>query len=200
LAVAEGVVTADGRPLDLEESRDKIDRDFAAAMAEPAGDEKAPPKRPEKALTEPPADKPRVTGKRGRPPKAESAPKAAAPVASHADRVQAVQGLVQLAAVGCMAVGQRMPDPVPFQADAVVLSENSASLGEAVALTCDADARLAALVDKIAVAGPYAALVTAVFSVGMQLVRNHGVPVPGTADPKEIVKAATEVSAPANAG
>jgi hypothetical protein len=200
--MAEGVVTSDGKLLDLDAARERIDRDFATAMAEPTGEEKAPPKRAPREPVEPPEDKPRVTrtGKRvGRPPGSASSaakpPKAAAPVVTHGDRVQAVQGLVQLVAVGCVMVSQRVPDPVPFQADAATLAGNSEQLGEAVAVTCDQDERLAALVDKIAVAGPYAALITAVFGVGMQVARNHGVPVPGTVDPKELVDSLSEAKA-----
>lgn len=198
----EGLFSADGKPIAADAAAPSSAPDtqpFYHAMAAPPGDEKAPPKRAKRESTDSPAprtDKPRVTntGKKT----ADTSKKTAKPAASHAERVQAVQGLVQLGAAGCLLVSQRVPNPVPLQADSAVLAGSSEALAEAVANTADQDERFAAMVDRLAVAGPYGALITGTFAIGMQVARNHGVNLPGTQDPADIV-AAQEVSVPAAA-
>lgn len=192
--MAEGIFTSDGKPVDVEAVKAGADVDFSAAMAAPVvGDEKTLPKRPVRDAEAPSKDKPR-TVKRGRPVGSTSKPKPAEatprPLATRQERRDAIAGVVQLGAAGCMLVGQRAPDPVPFAADAVVLSANAAPLAEAVADVCEKDAKFAAVVDKIAIAGPYGALITVTFALGSQIARNHGVGMPGTTDPRDIVKAA----------
>jgi hypothetical protein len=193
--MAEGIVTPDGTPVDIDPAEaDKIEQTFAKAMGDPdPGQEKAPPRRAEKPQGGSGGqDKPRVKRGPRQAPQGSTGPKKTAPVVSRADRVNAVKGLVQLSATGCVLASSRVKNPVPFQADAVVLVANSDQLAEAVADTAANDARFAALVDKIATAGPYASLVTVTFAIGAQMARNHGVPIPGMADPGDIVKSATE--------
>jgi hypothetical protein len=192
--MAEGVFTADGKPVDLDAEREDIDREFARAMAEPPGEEKAPPKRGPKAEPGPSEEKPRVDKeppkRRGRPPGSGKAQAQPAAAASRIDRVQAVQGLIQLAAAGCLMASGRAKNPVPLKADAITLAGNSEGLATAVADAAEQDEKLARLVDKIAVAGPYGALIVVAFGVGSQLARNHGIQMPGTADPADLVKQA----------
>lgn len=191
----EGIVTPDGTPVDIDPAEaEKIEQTFAKAMSDPdPAKEKAPPRRAQRTQAASNAtDKPRVRRGPGRPPKADTAAKKETPVVSRADRVTAVKGLVQLTSTGLVIASNRVKNPVPYQADAVVLSSNADPLADAIADAADQDARIAALIDKVASAGPYAALVTVTIGIGLQVARNHGAPIPGTHAPEDIVKAATE--------
>lgn len=187
--MAEGILTPDGKPAGVDlTAPDEVERDFARAMSEPAGDEKAPPRRAQKPQ-EPPGDgeKPRVRRSPGRPPKtATEAQKAKSEGLSHEVRRQGIEGLVQLSAGACLLV-ERGTGQKAFRADAITLASNAGELGEAIAATADADDRFARVVDKICSAGPYSALISVMFSVGSQIARNHGAPVPGTTSPEDLI-------------
>lgn len=191
--MAEGVITADGRPLDVDAAKQEAERGFAAAMAAPAGEDKAPPKRAERQDREPPgSEKPRVDRKpRGRPPKAASEAARAVAALSRDERVLGVKGLVQLGAGLCL-VGERITKQRAFRADAITLASSADDLAQAVAGTAEHDPRLAAIVDRICAAGPYAALIQVGFQVGMQLAANHGAPMPGATPPEELIRLAEE--------
>jgi hypothetical protein len=186
ISMPEGVVTPDGKPVDADPAAE-TEQAFARAMSEPQGDDKAPPKRAERK-PEPSSERPRVKRSPARP-RASQKPSEPVPGLSKAERVEGVKGLVQLGAVGVSLVGQRVPEPqkTAFLADAVTLSVSSDQLAEAVADTCDKDPRLARVIDRVCSAGPYGALVIAAFTVGKQIARNHGVNMPGTHAPEDLV-------------
>ena len=187
--MAEGIVTPDGQPVDVDiAATEKINQEFARTMSEPAGDDKAPPRRAERAAkAEGSGDAPRVKRGPGRPSKASSEPsKAKITGLSHDARKQGVQGIVQLAAGACLLAERGTGQPA-FKADAITLASSAEDLGEAIAATCDSDERMARVVDKLCAAGPYSALITVMFSVGSQIARNHGAAVPGTQAPEDLI-------------
>lgn len=188
----EGVVTPDGKPVNVDPAAaENIERDFARAMSEPAGDDKAPPKRAERKPEAAGAgDAPRVKRGPGRPRKDATEPQKAKPAGlSREVRAQGVQGMVQLGAGACLLV-ERATGQEAFRADAITLASAAEEIGSAVAGVCDQDERFARVVDRICAAGPYSALITVMFSVGSQVARNHGAQVPGTHDPAELIEMA----------
>jgi hypothetical protein len=115
------------------------------------------------------ADKPRTT------PMPAATPTPPSPELDAA-RTDGIKGLVQIGAVLALALDSRTPESnVAFRADAVTLAGSADAIAEAVTETARHNASFAAAVDKVTAAGPYAALVTVTFGVGMQLARNHGV-------------------------
>ncbi len=186
--MAEGVQTPDGKPVEVTPANaDQVERDFARAMTEPAGDDKAPPRRTERAQ-EARREAPRV--KRGRKPADASAGKPEPSKGlSRSARVEGVKGIVQVVAAGCVFASTRVKNPVPLAADGLVLADGAGSFAEATAEVCEHDPRMAALVDRVASAGPYGALITVGFQLGSQIARNHGLPVPGTTAPEDLIKA-----------
>jgi hypothetical protein len=187
--MAEGIETSDGKPLDLDPAVE-AEQNFARAMATPPdSDDKAPPKRGQRqSKPSGDADKPRVARSPGRPSK--DAAKAVAGL-SHEVRKQGMSGLAQLGAGLCAIVGNTSGQ-LAYKADAIVLASNADGIGEACAATADQDARFAAVVDKLCAAGPYAALIGVMVGVGTQVARNHGVDMPGTMAPEDILKAAEQ--------
>lgn len=184
----EGVETSDGKPLDLDAV--KAEQDFSRVMSTPPdSDDKAPPKRRERAA-KPSGDteKPRVGRSPGRPSK--DAARAVAGL-SHEVRKQGMTGLAQLGAGLCAVVGNTTGQ-VSFKADAITLASNADDIGEACAATADQDERFARVVDKLCAAGPYAALIGVMVGVGSQIARNHGLDMPGTQPPEQLIQAAVE--------
>jgi hypothetical protein len=184
--VAEGIETPEGVSLDLDAAA-KADQDFARAMSTPPdSDQKAPPKRADKAArASDAADKPRVARSPGRPSKAA----AAAPGLSHEDRAKGMAGFTQLGA-GLLALAGRAKQSVALKADAITVASNADEIGKAVADTADQDERFAAVVDKLCSAGPYAALISVMVGVGSQCARNHGLDIPGTVPPEKLLEMA----------
>jgi hypothetical protein len=188
--MSEGIQTPEGKPVDLDiEAAAETEKAFARAMTEPAGDEKAPPKRgpgrPPKTSDD--GEKPRVRRGPGRPPKAATEAAKPKPAGlSHEVRKQGVMGMVQLSAAGCM-LAERATGQKAFRADAITLASSADELGEALAATADQDERFARVIDKICAVGPYSALVGVVFSVGSQIARNHGAQLPGTHAPEDLI-------------
>lgn len=185
----EGIVTPEGQPVAVDPAAaDTTERDFAKAMSDPdPGQEKAPPRRAErKPAASPAGEKARVTRGPGRPPKAAGKAGEAKTGLSHEARKAGIQGVVQLGAGLCL-LAERGTGQKAYKADAITLASSAGDLGEAIAATCDADERFARVVDKVCAAGPYSALISAVFSVGSQIARNHGAAVPGTHDPDELI-------------
>jgi hypothetical protein len=197
----EGVLTAEGKPLDLDAAKAATEREFAAAMAAPAGDDKAPPRRAPRP-TAPEDEKPRV--KRGRPPGSgtkQAKDQRQSPAAlSRDEKVRGIAGLVQLGAGGCL-VAERATGSTSFRADAITLASSAGDIAEAVVQTAEVDERFARVVDKVCSVGPYGALIQVAFTVGMQIARNHGAQIPGTQDPSDLIQMAeqSEVSVPAAA-
>lgn len=188
--MAEGIETQDGTPLDLDAAV-KAEQDFNRAMSTPAdSDDKAPPKRGQRGPARPSgdSDKPRVGRSPGRPSK--DAAKAVAGL-SHEIRKQGMTGLAQLGAGLCAIVGNTTGQ-LAYKADAITLASNAGEIGEACAATADQDERFARVIDKLCAAGPYAALIGVMVGVGTQVARNHGVDMPGTVAPEDILKAAEQ--------
>lgn len=169
----------------------------------------APPKKVE--LTEVPPDKsdpgytPNTEEKpkprRGRPPKDtrarttnDKAPAKKSPTVAaqtDAERKAGIQGLVQIGAGICMVLDQRTPESdVSFKADGYVLANSSEQIADACVETAKSNPAFGAAIDKVTKAGPYAALVGVMMSVGVQIAANHGVQAAkmmGGHDPKEYV-------------
>lgn len=147
------------------------------------------PKRDKAEAPKRPRGRPRTDAAQKATPK--PTPKVSAGLSRNA-RVQGIQGMVQLGAAGCVILGKVSPaHEVAFQADAITLASSADQIAEAIADTCAADERFARVVDRVSTVGPYGALIQVMFSVGMQIARNHGAPVPGHA-PEELIQMATQ--------
>lgn len=170
----EGLQLPDGKPVSLDPVAD-AERDFNRAMAANDPEPAAPPRRQKPADGDPEA---RPSRGRGRPPKSARAPQAVKKVPSpqtDAERKSGVQGLVQIGAAVCMLLDQRTPDSnIAFRADAITLANASDPIADAVVEVARNNAQFAATIDRITSAGPYAALISVGFSVGLQLASNHG--------------------------
>jgi hypothetical protein len=206
LVSTEGLKTPAGDEVDL-------DGAFARAMAAPEPDEPAPPAPPRKDPDAPYGRKVDGTPKKrpgGRPardrhdrprtgPQQPSAPKTALdPAAVKALRVEGVKGLVQVVGVFPLMMHQRTGDKA-WLADTITLSANAEPLANAVADTCDVNPAFAAAVDKLANAGPYAALVTVSVSIAAQLAANHGMTFGkalGAKDPEDLISEALAQEGP----
>ena len=191
----EGLATLDGKTVDLEAA----ERTFAEAMSAPETDIPAPPKMTEEQKERIRSEPPKRT--RSRPGKSERARTAkTAPPAPQTDqeRSDGIKGLVQLGAGLCLIADQRTPDDdVSFQADAITLANSAEQIAEAVVATCKASDSFAKVVDKVTKAGPYAALVGVMFSVGAQIARNHGVKsaeMMGAVPPEQLIAAMQDES------
>lgn len=177
----EGLVTPDGKAVDV----GQVEQEFARAMsAPPAESVQDLPKR------DPDAAKP-APKRRGRPPKderARTAAKAAVDPQSDAQRHSGVQGLVQLGAGLALMAGKATGQPA-FQADAVVLATNAEAFADAAVATARADERFARVLDKVTAVGPYGALLSVAVGTGMQIIRNHkpSALLPGTVDPQQLL-------------
>jgi hypothetical protein len=194
----EGLQTPDGEPLAIDTA--EVETEFAKAMTAPADEAAPPPKRQVTENTEP--------KRRGRPPKAERArvttskPETAkASPELDAERKDGVKGLVQIGAGLCMVMDSRVPDNnISWRCDAVTLASNADGIADACAETAKHNASFAAALDKITQAGPYAALVGVMMSVGAQLARNHGVKAAemlGAEPPEKIIAALEDAKAAA---
>jgi len=168
----EGLLTIDGKPIDVEAAQENFDR----LMAEPPeGETTDLPKKPAepKAKAAPTKhSKPRTATR------AAAKPAAAAPASPELTqrRTEGVAGILQMGAAACMAMDMRTPDTdLSWRADAVTLALNAEPFAKAVADTAANNAQFARIVDKITTAGPYAALVTAGLSMAAQIAANHGV-------------------------
>lgn len=181
--MTEGLQTPDGENV-------KLDQEFARSMAAPEPDEpiaSAPPRKDPDAPHGRTKDGEPKKGPGGRPPKSEhdkprvrkrtSTPDDSTPAPApqtHDDRVEGVQGLVQLVSLVPMTLYLRTEDK-SWYADCITLDAASEPLAKAVADTADKNAGFARLVDKATAAGPYAALVSVGISFTAQLAANHGV-------------------------
>jgi hypothetical protein len=187
------LTTPDGKAVEAEKA--DVEREFAAAMSA-NGDGTEPAAPPKRKLAEP-ADKPKP--KRGRPSNAERARVTAAQSAALSDeqRADGIRGLMQVGAGLCMVAGKASGQDA-FKADAITLVSNADELAAACVATAKQDEKFARVVDKIAAAGPYGALIGAVMGVSMQLVRNHrpAAALPGTMDPAELIRQAEQPEQP----
>lgn len=181
--------TPEGKPVEVVDP-DAVNAQFAASMADDGPDEQAPPRRQPKAEVEV-AAKP----KRGRAPKDEKArttAKAGAPL-DDAQRAQGVTGLAQVGAGIALLFGKATGKDA-FKADAVTIASAAGEIADACVQTAKADPKFAAALDRVCAAGPYAALITVMVTVGSQCARNHkpSLAIPGTVDPAELLKAQDE--------
>lgn len=189
----EGIQTPDGKPVDVDPAKaDQIEQNFARAMSEPVGDDKQPPRRPARA---PGGAQDPARVKRGRKPADAPTARSEAPTPlSRSARVEGCKGVVQVTGAVLMFASTRVKNPIPLAADSLVIVGNADQLSEAVADTAEADPRFAVIVDKICAAGPYGALISVAFGIGAQCARNHGLPVPGTAAPEDLIRAAQDAA------
>lgn len=193
--MAEGLSTADGKPLSLAPPADAADteRRFAQSMAaSKPGDADAPPRRGDRAAGDAKPSRARTTKGAS---KASAVTGPAAPL-SHAEIVTGVQGLCQVVAAVPLLLSKRVQAEktrVALKADAITIVSRAEEIADACAQTAAADPKFAALMTRVCQAGPYAALMTVAFSVGSQVARNHGMgSLPGTMDPAEMVRQAEQ--------
>ena len=203
--MAEGITTPDGAKVDL-------DREFAAAMAAPEPDEPLAPAPPRVEQDAPygrkadgtPRQRPAGPG-RGRKspqntnkatPTPSPKPTTETPEKASQRRTEGVQGLMQIGAGLCLAVGKAKKNDA-FKADAYVLAANAEPLAEACASVAAENAQFANALDKITQVGPYGALMAIAVPMVTQLIRNHkpSASLPGTKDPKELAAALESASA-----
>lgn len=118
-----------------------------------------------------------------------------------------VEALLQLLA-GPLVIAGVQTGSVPLQADGAALLTHAPALADGVQAAAEQDPRAAALLDRLLKAGPYAALLTPLATLALQLGANHGlVPVPvvaplGVMEPGALVSMVSGVPAapPAPAG
>lgn len=104
----------------------------------------------------------------GAPPKKDTRP--STPVVAkgrHAERIDAVDGIFQLAGLGCIMTGQ--------YADAGAIDMHGHGVSVEVAELAAKNDGVAKVVDTLLQVGPYAGLVAAVMPLAMQLLANHKV-------------------------
>lgn len=89
------------------------------------------------------------------------------------DYAGAVAGLFQIGAFVTGMAAQKKQS-VALAADAATLVVYGSKVGEGAAKVAESDPRIAALLERIATVGPYAALLTPLVSMAAQMVSNHG--------------------------
>ncbi len=98
--------------------------------------------------------------------------------AGRPDYATAISGLFQLGAAGIAMAGRALKMPA-LMADAAAVAVHQGPVALALGDMAMDNAAFAAVLDKVAVAGPYAALITALIPMGLQILVNHkGGPVP----------------------
>jgi hypothetical protein len=116
----------------------------------------------------PPARSAKTQGRTTTPvttPKAKKTPPA--PSGRIAERKEAVNGLLGLAAFGCLVTGNA--------ADAGALGKHGDTVAGEIAKLAEGNSRIGEGLDKLLEAGPYAGLIAAILPLGFQLMANHGV-------------------------
>jgi hypothetical protein len=134
------------------------------------------------------------TGRRARrspigpkPPTAKPAGRSSAPKGP--DYTEAINGMIQLPAGALALLGMRDPR---FLADAGTLSLHGPIVAAALNDLARERPDVAAVLDRVLAAGPYGALIGAVFPLVLQMLANHGVVKPGlfgTVTPETMVGA-----------
>jgi len=193
----EGVMTSEGQAIDLDlEAGLQAFNQVQAQAAEPDSIP-APPKMSQEQKERVSTEAPKRRGRPGKNERARTA-KTAVPTAPQTDqeRSDGIKGLVQLGAGLCLVADQRTPeDDISFQADAITLAASADQIADAVVQTCKSSESFARAVDKVTKAGPYAALVGVMFSVGAQIARNHGVKAAemmGAVPPEQLIASVME--------
>jgi len=113
--------------------------------------------------------------------------------AASVDYRGAVMGLAQLATFTLGMLGRFNQ---AFALDAATISLHAPALAEAVDQTAQVDERLAAVLDRVMVVGPYGAIIGAGLAIGLQVAANHGAiaanPDVGILTPDQLVSALEE--------
>ena len=125
----------------------------------------------------------------GRPPgsvappkrKASAPPKRKAPPAARKrppgpDYAGAVMDVARGPLLGLTLAGMRVP---ALMADAVAIEQHLPPIAEELGKLADSRPEVAAMLDRLTAAGPYAALLGALVPLGLQLAANHGLLRPG---------------------
>jgi len=107
------------------------------------------------------------TGPSTIPPKksSNSTPKGLAEPTIQQKRFDAIQGLWQIAGIGCVFMRQ--------YSDAGAISMHSPAISKEIVQLADSNDQVAKSVDQLLQVGPYAGLVTAVLPLAMQILVNH---------------------------
>lgn len=111
------------------------------------------------------------------------------------DYTEGVTQLLQIPAAVLGVVGMQTKS-IPLVADAEIINQYAPHIGEAVNGLAQDRPEVAAALDRVLKAGPYAALIGAVVPMVTQLLANHGVlPVGamGTKSPEQVLGIPTEV-------
>ena len=123
------------------------------------------------------------------------APRAAKTTSSRAKAGSAPdyqKGMARLLTMGVTALVVPGMRSDPLMADAATLAIHGPALIEAIDDLAQDDPRIAGVLDRLLAVGPYAALATAVVTIGVQLAANHGaIPLPlagtlGARDPERL--------------
>lgn len=205
--MAEGLQTPDGKKIEVTEA------DFARAMAAPEPDEPvaaAPPRKDPDAPYGRTKDGAPKRGPGGRPSKhdapraAKAAPNTSAvtsetPQQADKRRSDGVKGIVQQAAMAT-TIAYTVTQDKAFYADAITLTSFAEPMADAVVQTARVNPGFAKLVDRISNIGPYAALGSVVIGMSIQLAANHGLRLPGSSDPAELIEAFEKENVTADAG
>lgn len=108
-----------------------------------------------------------MTGQSGRRTSHKAKPKPEPTSMGVAQREEAVNGLFQMATFGCI-MGKQFPD-------AGAIAKHGPNISHEVANLAETQPQVAKVVDYLTQAGPYAALITAVMPLALQLAANHKV-------------------------
>jgi hypothetical protein len=137
------------------------------------------------------------TSKAAKRPAAKTAGKATPAAGKHAEYTMAMQGVMQIPAA-VLAMASRWSPTLAL--DSVAFTVHAPPISSAVADLAMEDARVAAILEKVAEVGPYGAIVLAVLPLVLQVAANHKAIPPneemGILTPEQLlVKAGVEVTA-----
>lgn len=109
----------------------------------------------------------------GAPPAPGRTPPRAPARAQRPDYRQSVFGLIQMIALP-LGIAGAQTGSVPLKADAAALALHAEPLADGVQIAAEQDPRMAAILDRLLKAGPYAALMVPTLALLAQLGVNHG--------------------------
>lgn len=83
---------------------------------------------------------------------------------------EGINGIFQVAATGCIVLGQGKP---AYVADAVAISEHGPNIANALELLANERPEVAAVLDRVMQIGPYGVVIAAVVPLVAQILANH---------------------------
>jgi len=127
------------------------------------------PQEPRTRSTRRPAQGRRQTGPRTAPRRRSPKAPPPSPEVSPAD---AIRGLMQMPAAALIIAGQRT-ESVALVADGATVLVHGPALAQAIEEIAKNDPRVMAMLEKLLAFGPYGLLVTVLFTMSAQIMRNH---------------------------